>query len=464
VSRSQRHTAVPLFDFSGGIVTAKSKTLLADNECEEILNGHLDAQGSVEQRNGYDPYIAGDTATTNPITGLYQFTTTGTDYVIRTQNALIQYNLAGVWTNITAALVVTTTANVRHVFETFRKNVMATNGTDIPWKWPGTGNATVIARAIGGGADTIDKAACLVRHRERTVMGDVTATETAVQTRYESAIWPSDAGTLDTWSASPTGKIHIDQGDGDSITCLLDALGYLVVFKQHSMHRVEFHGIAATQDRIRVAPVGTPGPHTAIVIESIVYFLDTEGRLWAYDVRQGDNPDGLVELTANKLGDMTLSNYVRSRLPYAHLLHDPNRNDLYCFLTQSGASATNVAWVYNLDARGFTRMDWDLNWNVSAQSRDSSENAVLLAGSTTGLVGQLDTGNDDNGVAFDFELVPGWKNAQAMDVVKGFRDVDIYTNLTGTGRTLDFEFRTDFATAGVLTTIILDDGGADTLT
>jgi len=464
MGRSQRHEALAMFDFSGGIVTAKSKTLLADNECEEILNGHLDAQGSIEQRNGYAPYITADTATTDPITGLYQLRTTAGDYVIRTQDSLVEWNSSGTWTDVTGTLSVTTTADVRHVFETFRGNVIATNGTDIPWKWPGTGNAVVITRAIGGGADTIDKAATLVRHRERIVLGDVTATISTVQTRFPSRIWPSDAGTLDTWAASPTGKIEINEGDGDSITCLLDVLGYLVVFKQHSMHRISDFGVASVQDSIRVAPIGTPGPHTAIVVESLVYFLDAEGRFWAYDVRQGDNPDGLVELTAGKLGDATLSNYVRSRLPQAHLLHDPNRHDIYCFLSQSGSSTTNVAWVWNLDVGAFTRMEWDLDWNVSTVIRNATEDAVLLAGSTTGLVTTLDTGDDDNGTAFDFTWISGQKNAQAIDVIKGFRGIDSYTNITGINRSFDLEFRTDFAAAGTVYNIVLGDSGADTLT
>lgn len=454
MARSQRHTAVQMFDFSGGINTRFTEAVLAENEAVEILNGHLTARGGIEKRYGFEPHIAGDTATTDAIVGLQQFVRSGDDYVVRLQDGLVEYNNAGTWTDVTGSVTVSTTATDRWVFSTFRDSLIATNGTDVPIKWSGTGNASVITQAIGGGSDTIDKAATLVRHRERIVLGDVTATESSTQTRYGSVIWPSDSGTLDTWSASPTGKIHIDQGDGESITNLQDVLGYLVVFKQNSLHRVTDFGVSATQDRVRVAPVGTPGRHTAVVVGTTVYFLDAVGRFWAYDAR-GDNEDAVTELSATKIGRQTLTAFVGTRLPYGHLYHDPKRNEIYCFLSQDESATTNAAWVFNINTGGFTRMEWSLDWNVSCPYTDADGNRHLLAGSHTGLVAQLDTGEADNGSDITLDIQTRHTDAGSLDVVKGLRDLDVYSATSGTQQDVTIGVRKEFGVSSSSFTVTL---------
>lgn len=427
MSRSQQHAPISAFDFSGGLNSAFSKTLLAENELIDCENYHLDARGGLYKRAGYDEHLLGDSATGNAITGIWQHRTATSSAVLRIQGTRVDESSGGTWVNRTGSEIVTPGQNNRWVFQTFRASSIFTNGVDIPLKWS-SGNVAKIARAIAAGADTIDKAGTLVRHRERIVLGDVTATEASVQTRYESVIWPSQAGTLDTWDAAPTGKIHIDQGDGDSITCLLDVGGFLVVFKQHSLHRVNDLGAAGVQDRLRIASVGTPGPHTAIVADDLVYFIDTLGRFWVYDVRQGDTPDALRELSRNKLGPTTLNAFVRDRLRYAHLFHDSDRNEIVFFMPQESSAQTNVAWVYNISTGGFTRDRWDVNWNVSTRYLDDDLNAVLLAGSFDGLVCELYTGLTDNGKRIIPEAVTRPFNMGDMSVIKGLRWFDFYAN------------------------------------
>lgn len=472
MARSQFHHEAAAFDFSGGVNSAFSKTQLAPNEAASIRNGHLDVRGGVEKRGGYTPWVVGDTATGNAIAGLFQHRTSSAKYVLRIQGTAIHSsNGGGAWSAITGTETITTGQNNRWVFQQFRDSSIFTNGVDIPLKWTGSGNVAKIARAIAGGADTIDKAATLVRHRERTILGDVTATESAVQSRYESVIWPSDSGTLDTWSAAPTGKIHIDRGDGDSITNLQDLLGYLVVFKQHSLHRVIDLGVTATQDRIRVAPIGTPGPHTAVVDETFVYFLDTVGRLWRYDVR-GDNEDAVVELSRDKLGDDTLSTFVKNRLPYAHLLLHKKRQEIYCFLTADAGSATNIAWVYNIATGGFSKFDWALNWNASITALDGSDNEVVLLGSSTGLVAKADTGLSDgytnlttttDGTAITFEIETRQMPFDFLGIFKRFDKVDVYGTTSGESANITLEHFLDFASTGNSYVIDIGTGGGDVL-
>lgn len=389
-----------MFDFTGGWNTRKPPILLAPNELERADNIRPLQGGGFQKRRGYIR-VGNDDSNTQPVTGLHCFSTpSGTDHMLRTKNAKIEYYNAGTWTDITGALTVTTTVNVKHNFATFRGNAVGTNGTDIPWKWPGTGNAAVIARAIGGGADTIDKTAVVATHRERLVLGDVTATETAVQTRYESVIWPSDVGTLDTWSAAPTGKIHIGQGDGDSITCLLSLLDYLIVFKQHSMWRVTELGDSTNQRVVKVADIGTLGARTAIYADGKIYFISASGLLWSYDPRQGDSPDALEELTTEKIGDRPLAARTVTHVPYWHLTYLPLTREIVWFFndTNVGAgSAQNAAWVYNIPLRAYARWQWDKSPNVSTHGPYPgtilTESGAPFFGTGDGFVGWFDTAN-----------------------------------------------------------------------
>lgn len=424
-----------LFDYSGGWNTRKPPVLLADNEFERADNVRLMAGGGWVKRRGYTR-IGNDDANTSVVTGVYPYSTpSGTRHMLRTKNAKIEYVTGGTWTDITAALTVTTTADVKHVFTTFRGNAVGTNGTDIPWKWPGTGNAAVIARAIGGGADTIDKAAAVCTHKERLILGDVTATETAVQTRYESVIWPSDAGTLDTWSASPTGRIHIGQGDGDSIICSLSLLGYLIVFKQNSTWRISDFGVSATQNVIRVASVGTSSKHGAVVANGIVYFLAPTGLLYSYDPRQGDSPDALRELTTPKIGDWNIENLTESRLPYSHLAHWERTQEIVCFVDDVSVSGTTpgqaAAWVWNIAASGWSRWFYDKRINVSAygwNAVDGLQSPIL--GTHDGFVNMADVLGVDGPhaatITMTAYLAP--TSCGSPGQYKGWRWAYVYTN------------------------------------
>jgi hypothetical protein len=373
---------------------------------------------------------------------------------LRLQNGLAEHVSGAAWNDVTGGVTISTNPNNRWVFQIFRENSIFTNGVDTPLKWPGIGNVTEIARDIDGGPDTIDRAATLVRHRERTVLGDVTATQGGVD-RFESVIWPSTSGTLDTWEASPLGRIHIERGDGDSITNLQDVLGFLVVFKQNSLHRVTRLGSATEQDRIRVAPIGTPGPHTAIVVNSLVYFVDSSGRFYAYDVR-GTNEDAIFELSSDKLGPITLNGFVGSRLQHAHLWHDPIRDEIWFFLSQGASlTETNVAWVYKIlpqeiagVPRGaFTRFEWEKNWNVSASLLDDNDDVHLIAGSHDGFVARMNSGVTDNGSTFKATFATRQMALGDLAIEKGIRAFDLYANATQ-GQPIMVEQRLDFENFG----------------
>lgn len=438
--------AWPIFDVSGGLNTTAPPPLLADNELWRAHNVLLRQRG-FEKRPGYRRICtaAGDAAT-QKVMGLHIFTTpAGVRHIVRIRNALIENYDASTptnWADITGSMTPATT--IRTKMDVFRGNIVGTDTVDVPWKWAGSGNAAAITNTIDAGADTIDKAATLVVHRERLVLGDVTATESAVQSRYESVIWPSTAGTLDTWTSAPDGKIHLGQGDGDSITAMVSLLGYLVVFKQHSIWRVSDYGVADTQVALRVGNVGTANRFGAIVVDSLVYFLDDEFRLWSYDPRQGDSPDALQEHTGR-----TTSLFERARLAEdtdtgaaRGLVYWPDQRVILAFCGDRDFDTTpttpNCAWVYHIDL-GHARTKWNFldDWTAYAYGlSDYAQHPALILGSTDGYVARVlgDRTDDATGAiagtatAIDMDAYFAPTGCGDADHIKKWNWAYVYTN------------------------------------
>lgn len=460
----QHDLHVPVFDFSGGYNDRYGKVALRENEVLDISNFHLDGRGGLEKRRGCSPLIA---ATTIPddraICGLTFFiTASGSRYgiiVTRDNGGGNIYSYDGA--AYTDRGNVTAGGEKPISFANFKGYNVYTIFEDadyIPEKWNGSGSYADITRTVGGGADTIDGANVLCKHRERLILGDVTATIGAVQTRFKSLIWPSDAGTLDTWSSAPTGRIHLGEGDGESITCMLDVMGVLVVFKQNSLWRVTNLGQAAgtagttAQDAKKIAEVGAQGPNSACVVGNHVYFLDCSGRLWRYDVR-GIDEDALTELSRDKFGPSALGTGQSNVAAFAAVKYYEQRNELW--IDTSGAVATDMYWVYNLTSGGFTKMAFLPFSDLRCLGRflDATNKGYLVAGTNDGELLKLDV----SGATSDTHVGAGTSTITATVTTRHFpmgdglaqgmpRRIDVYTECAS-NQTVTLDQYNDFATS-----------------
>jgi hypothetical protein len=452
-------TTIPLsfLRYDGGINTRYSTLSLEENEVYDMENFHIEARGGLEKRKGYRFWYTGDSKTTYVINGLYYFKPTAA--VVRSQNGALHSNVGAGWVPLTGTLTISTNLNDLISFTTFKKTLFGTNGINIPFKWTGAGDAVIITQAIGATGNNITKAKVCVRHRERIILGDVTTSE-AGGTRYESRLWPSAVGSLDTWHSDFTdGKIiDIDEGDGDSITALVDVMGYLVVFKQNSLHRINDFGLSGVQQRIKVANVGTPGPFSVSVVGNVVFFLDAVGQLWAYDAK-GTNEDAVINISERKLGKDTLDLINKTRLAQAHLWHDPVRNELRCFLTEFGATTTKLLWTLSLTSGGFGKLRYQDSMNISARYEDSNGNIRCLVGSNDGGVFLLDETEQDNGTSYNAHVVTRWLDFGDNSLIKGTRNMHIYGTVIDS-QSLAIEHRTMLQGAGTNYSVTLDGPGA----
>lgn len=443
--------------FDGGINTRFSPLALEENEVVDLENFHLEGRGGLEKRKGYEHWYSGDTPTTFDINGLYYFKPT--DAVMRMQNGAFHYNIGAGWVSGTGAETISADPDDLWNFTTFKNYAFGVNGVNIPLKWDGAGNIEKITQAIGATGDNITKAQVCVRHRERIILGDVT-TDDIGNPRYESRLWPSAVNTLDTWHSDFTdGKIiDIDEGDGDSITALVDAQGYLVVFKQNSLHRINDFGLIGSQQRVKIANIGTPGPHTTVVVGNLVFFLDMVGQLWVYDAR-GTNEDAVVNLSERKLGKDTLDLINKARLDVAHLWHDPVRNSIRCFMTTTGATETDIVWEFNLTTGGFGKLVYTDPMNISTSYIDADLERRCIVGTNNGSVFLLDETEQDNAVDYTAFVVTRLLDFGDNGVIKGTRTMHIYGTVTNE-QNLSIQHRINLQQTGESKTATLAGPGA----
>jgi len=450
----------PLFNLEGGVNTRFSLHALLENEAADMQNFHLEARGGIEKRGGYSPHVTADTATTDPTNGLWQHRGESTNFTLRVEGGTISSTTGSSWTDITSGETISSDEDDLVKAEVFRGYSIFTDGVNPILKWSGSGGAAK-ATQIFTGSDTIDSAYTLVRHRERIVLGDVNTTESSTPIHYESGLWGATAGTLDTWinPGAADGFLELGKGDGDSITNLQDIQGFLIAFKQRSFFRVSEFGSANVTSLKVSGSVGCPGKHAAIVVGKHVYFLDSIGRFWRYDATQGDNPDALDELSRDKLGVSTTNRYVRSRLPFAFLYHNPSRDEIMCFMTEDAGTETNVAWVYNIVTGGFVPHRHADNFNIGCQAIDAQKNPTFLAGTYEGLVQEF----DDTLLTDDGETITAYVTLRHVDdgnlaIEKIYYWLHMYTRCSET-QTLTVEHFHDFAEAGDTYNVAVSGGG-----
>jgi len=471
---SQDHERTEIRSVAGGINTRFALTQLEEDEVADMENFHIEARGGVERRAGYAFHVAADTATTDHITGLWKHKDPSAEVVVRVEDVNIDSSTmaGGAWTSIVGAETISGVGTDLVKATLFRKNSVITDGVNPLLKWPGTGNVAKTLRVIGATADTIDAAYTLVRHQERIVIGNVTATLSSTSTVQESALYASELGTIDDWAAtSDATHIFIEEGDGDSIRNLVSLSNFLVVFKDSSLHRIVDYGISGTQVRKKIAEIGTPGKHTSAVVGPFIFFLDLEGRLWVYDVR-GENDDSVVEVSRDKLGRATFEAIDSSRMPSAHLVYDRSNQALLAFMTEVGQTETNLAWVYSISAGtddvitnplngAFYKFRYTDKFNISHATTAANGDPLLLAGTDQGLVMHLNETKADNGTDFtpfyetrEMDLGVRWAK-------KGLRDLDLFTRVDE-GQTVKVTVKRDFQDAGDEHNIIIA-GPGDTL-
>lgn len=448
---SQKRSTVGFFNFDGGINTVYAPLNLGDNEMAECINFRLQPRGGLEKRKGYTGYHKFNTG--DAVVGMkqlrhaHEYGTTHETHDLVIEGVIIHGRQGqGAWSNITGSITITDDPNLVFSIVQYSNSLVGTNGQNTPFKWSGTGNATIISQAIDGGVDTIDKFTAIVVHDNQVVIGNVTATVATVQTKLGSRVWVADAGTIDDWAPSTDlGVFDVNKDDGGEITGLASVLGYLIVLKNNGLYRVENYGISG-QIVKRVSPVGCVGPRAVTVFGSFVYFVDPNGDLWGYDVR-GDNEDALINLSSEKLGFRTVGAFDKSRLPITDLSLWRSRNELHLRVTKGVNNQHNAEFVHNVLSRGFYEVEYADNFSLYEEFVSENEVPYMIGGTYNGDTMRMDFGTNDDGEPILATFTTKQVALGAPDVIKMFRRMDLYAAVSQDA-TIDLEYRTDFDLVG----------------
>lgn len=133
---------IDIADFSGGLNTRDGSGGIADNEQSESLNCFIDWKG-ISKRNGYDAYMEDRINGTNVGTGIFYAPFASGSVVVATAGTAIAYKNGSAWTDITGS--VSLTADEPMMFAMVNNNLVGCNGTDAPWYWSGSGDATTLS-------------------------------------------------------------------------------------------------------------------------------------------------------------------------------------------------------------------------------------------------------------------------------------------------------------------------------
>lgn len=383
------------FPTEGVIRSAQlSDTVCPENSVQLAVNMHFDRIGSMTTRPGVATYattLAGSigsfgTLNSQANTTKYLFARVGT--VIYALNSA-----TGAWASVRTSL--TGTAKAR--FSQFLNRT-----------WMVNGNAGDVPKTSNGGTfDTTDVPATFPK-------GDF------IEAGYEGRVWVADSAndilyytdvvqsTNGTTYVSPltftltTNFISLfSPQDGESITGLFRVPKALLLFKQNHIYRV--YGV----DNVDPYPaynVGTYSQESIVQGKDGIYFHHSSG---FYKFNYDSQP---TEISRRVI------DFVKAipRSAYGNIVGVYDGYDAIKWsvgpVTVEGVTYANCQMRYTISTQVWTIYDF-AGRNITAMIRyDNGTTIEQVVGTSAGLVGKLDSGNDDFGSAISFEMIDRWRS------------------------------------------------------
>src|SRR3990167_3575374 len=384
--------SIPDINFNGGLNSTSGPLSVANNESSDLQNIDFNLFGSILKRKGYTALNTTAITNTPNSDGLwwYEFVSSGAyaSFIINVADGKLwkQDNLDGTWDDITGSLTIT--ADNFCDFENFLNEVYITNNTDVPFKWPGTGNGAAMTVPSG-----LTKAKNVVQYNNHLFLGNVVVSDS------------------------------------------------LVIFKERAIYNVSFTGDNDIPFLLKKSnsPVGCVAPFSIQEVENGLVFLSADG-FYYYD---GNNS---YKISTNI--QTTLSGYNTVRFNQAVSIRQKGKNRYFCALPSSGQTNNDVIvvwdWVLNAFSiyTGFATASMAIVWVSGLEERP-------YFGDYSGFVYRMDTGTDDYilnvQTAIDAYYYTNWKHYDDIINQKGVPNVVIYYQAANS--ILTFAYSYDFENA-----------------
>lgn len=370
-------------DFSGGVITNINENIVPKNSLAYAMNLDFDEElGSAVSRLGTGA-IGSQLVDNNAILGLHDFRygASGANKLLAAINA--SGGATSVVYDVEAGTTVTTglTASTKMRFLTFLDSVLMINGADAERSYNGT---TVIT--TGGAFDLANiPSSNKVKYCEEFLDRVYVAGDTAEPDRlYYSGVASSGAVS---WT-SGNGNVDIEpENGGGGITGLSKVPGYLLIFKERSMHRWNYDSAFPES----LVDIGTPSQESVVKSAGLcAFFSASSGDSLGFYVTNGGRPISISHLRAKNIKkwvDAIPRSYHTSVSGWATETHFGwSVGDL----TVDGVSYTNVVLRWSIKTGEWSIRSYPTEFKVFSNFVDSSGNNVIVGGDDDGTVIQLD--------------------------------------------------------------------------
>lgn len=420
-SYTSKSVSVGLIKFNAGLNSSSGPLGLSNNESSSLQNIDFNKFGSIKKRSGYTPANTSAISGSPQVAGLHFFElSTGTRYLVATAGAkLFQWNassITGAPTDITDSLTITAGSLVDSA--TFRDTALFTNGTDLPWKWTGSGNAAAMTVPTN-----LTKAKFVKIFQNYTFLANVTVDSVT----YGSRVYYSNINSISSWTDSDF--VDVSRDDGQSITGLKALGDKLVIFKDRSIWIAQFTGNADVPFTFSPtnSPVGCVSHFSIQKIDNGLIFLSWDG-LYFFD---GFN--------AYKISDRINSTFTTDMNPLKFVnavsCYQATKNRYWLAITATGGTTNSrvITWTRAETTTGITDA-FGVYKGINASSLSitypDGVTEVPYFGDYSGFVYKADTGLDDYPLnvqtAIDAYYYTNWISYDDLVSQKGTLAVDVY--------------------------------------
>ena len=371
-----------------------SDTVCPENSVQLAINANFDRIGSVVTRPGVATY-----ATT--LSGsVISFGTLNIQGGNKRLFAQVGTDIS-VWNGSTWTSVDTGTVSTKTRFSQFLNRVWRINGN--AGDKPETSN--------GGAFDTTDVPATLPAGDfiEAGFDGRVWIADSSTDILYYTDIVQSTDGTSYvtplTFDITANFIAKFSPQDGESITGLFRVPKALLLFKQNHIYRI--YG-TSNVDPYPAYNVGTYSQESIVQGKDGIYFHHSSG---FYKFTYDSQP---TEISRR------VSDFVKAipRTSYDDIIGVYDGSDAIKWsvgpVTVEGVTYNNCQMRYSLSTQVWTIYDFG-DTSITAMIRyDDGTTIEQIAGTSTGRVGKLDSGNTDFGTAIYYELIDRWRSFTEM--------------------------------------------------
>jgi len=365
-------------------------TVCPENSVQLAINMHFDRIGSMTTRLGVATYA---TTLAGSVTSFGTLNIQGGNKRLFGQVA----KDISMWNGSTWASVRTTTVTTKARYSQWLNEIWMVNGN--------TGDA--VQKSAGGVFSAVGVPAGFPK-------GDF------IEAGYDGRVWVADAskdtlyytdivqfdGTLNTYDAltftlADNFISKFSPQNGESITGLFRVPKALLVFKENHIYRV--YGISNV-DPYPAYNVGTFSQESIVQGKDGVYFHHSSGFFkFTYDSQP-------TEISRR------VSDFVKAipRSAYANVVGVYDGYDAIKWsvgpLTVEGVTYANCQMRYSISTQVWTIYDF-ASTSITALIRyDNGTTIEQVAGTSTGLVGKLDSGNTDFSTAIYYEFIDRWRS------------------------------------------------------